>query len=97
MLSIGECSEMLKSVADETRLAIVRILMKKPKTVGEINEILNVEQSLLSHHLKILRNSGLVQSERVGKTVVYQLTHFPNKNKDTDKIDLGCCKVVFES
>jgi len=67
------CASLLKMLADETRLAVVRQLMEGPKHVGEMNETLGLEQSLLSHHLKILREAGLVTSKRDGKAVLYSL------------------------
>ena len=45
------CATKLKVLADDTRLAVVRQLMAGPQQVNEINTILNLEQSLLSHHL----------------------------------------------
>ena len=65
--------EILKSLADETRLAIIRQLLDGPRSVQELNTLLGVEQTLFSHHLKILRQIGLVVSERSGTRVIYQL------------------------
>ena len=45
------CVRKLKVLADTTRLAVLEILMEGPKHVGELNAVLGVEQSLLSHHL----------------------------------------------
>ena len=53
------CATILKVLADETRLAVVRQLMAGPQQVNEINGTLQLEQSLLSHHLRILRDAGI--------------------------------------
>lgn len=91
-----QCASLLKLLADETRLAVVRQLMDGPKHVGEINEILNLEQSLLSHHLKILREAGLVTGERDGKAVLYSLAPEFKGARAGDAINLGCCLISFE-
>lgn len=89
------CSAMLKALADETRLAVVRQLMAGPQQVGEINATLQIEQSLLSHHLRVLRDAGLVNAERVGKGVVYRLSEGALGRTSENSIDLGCCRLSF--
>lgn len=91
------CANLLKVLADETRLAVVRQLMDGPKHVGEINESLQLEQSLLSHHLKTLREAGLVIGDRDGKAVLYSLAPEFKGSRTNDAINLGCCLISFES
>ncbi len=91
-----ECSEILKVLADETRLAVVQQLMKKPKQVNEMNEELQIEQSLLSHHLKVLREAGIVDTQRNGKAVLYSLASGFEAHRKGQTINLGCCKLVFD-
>ncbi|VAX39365.1 Transcriptional regulator, ArsR family [hydrothermal vent metagenome] len=91
------CVNLLKILADETRLAVVRQLINGPKHVGEINSALGLEQSLLSHHLKILREAGLVISERDGKSVMYSLAAEFKGSGSGDAVNLGCCLISFES
>ncbi len=91
------CVNLLKILADETRLAVVRQLINGPKHVGEINSALGLEQSLLSHHLKILREAGLVISERDGKSVMYSLASEFKGSGSGDAVNLGCCLISFES
>lgn len=90
------CASLLKTLADETRLAVVRQLIDGPKHVGEINASLGLEQSLLSHHLKILRDAGLVTSERDGKAVLYSLAPEFQRSTQGESINLGCCLISFE-
>lgn len=91
-----DCAEKLKVLADETRLAVLRLLIKNPKHVGEINAILGLEQSLLSHHLQVLRRANFVVGERDGKSVLYRLA--PEVEVTTGKaLNLGCCVLRFES
>jgi len=92
---IISCASTLKVLADETRLEIVEQLLQGPKHVGEINLKIQIEQSLLSHHLKILRDSGLVTSQRDGKSVLYSLAQEVENTKSKKAVDLGCCLISF--
>ena len=89
------CAGRLKALADETRLAVVRHLMKGECHVGAIQSALGIEQSLLSHHLKHLRDAGMVESTRDGKAVLYRLVSTMESTKD-GVVDLGCCQISFE-
>ena len=95
-LAAASCAELLKNLADETRLAVVRQLMSGPKHVGEINAELGLDQSLLSHHLKVLREAGLVESQRDGKGVLYRLARRVEGTGNRRGIDLGCCQISFK-
>jgi ArsR family transcriptional regulator, nickel/cobalt-responsive transcriptional repressor len=91
-----DCAALLRLLADQTRLTVLRQLLSGPKRVGEINAVLKIDQSLLSHHLKVLREHGLVQSQRDGKSVLYRLA--PEfESSSTPGIDLGCCLVSFQT
>jgi len=90
------CADLLKVLADETRLAVVRLLMERPKHVAEINQPLGLEQSLLSHHLKVLREAGLVVAQRDGKAVLYSLAPRFTASQAGQAINLGCCLISFE-
>lgn len=90
------CAEILKVLADQTRLGVVRQLMTGPRHVGEMNAELNVESTLLSHHLKVLRESGIVEAERDGKAVLYRLASNVESRRKGAALELGCCRLVFE-
>lgn len=92
----ASCADLLKVLADETRLAIVEQLLDGAKHVGEINEALHVEQSLLSHHLRVLREAGLVTAERDGKAVLYALARDVHAARKGKAINLGCCLISFD-
>jgi DNA-binding transcriptional ArsR family regulator len=55
----------LKAVADPTRLAILHSLAKAPSTVGELAQMFRLAQPTVSMHVKVLRENGLVRSERL--------------------------------
>lgn len=92
----NSCASLLKTLADDTRLAVVRQLLDGAKHVGEINEPLQLEQSRLSHHLKVLRDAGLVTAERDGKAVLYSLSPEFRAATRHEAIDFGCCTISFE-
>jgi ArsR family transcriptional regulator len=62
-----------KALSDETRLKIISLLIKQDLCVCEIIDALNMTQSAVSHHLKILKNAELVEDRREGKWIFYQL------------------------
>ncbi len=87
------CAGLLRVLADETRLRVVHELLAGPAFVHEMNARLGLEQSLLSHHLRVLREAGLVESSRIGKAVRYALNR--RFRAGTEGIELGCCRLVF--
>lgn len=90
------CASKLKVLSDPTRLAVLEALMAGPKNVGNLMEDLIVEQSLLSHHLAVLRDHGLVEATREGKTMIYQLPENVSDSTSGKAINLGCCKISFD-
>ena len=90
------CASKLRVLADPTRLAVMEVLRDGPMHVGAIQKALNVEQSLLSHHLQTLREAGLVEAERDGKAVRYRIAA-EVVSPNGEEINLGCCKLSFNS
>src|ERR1700722_1135802 len=90
------CAAKLKVLADPTRLAVLEALINGPKQVGALQQLLGVEQSLLSHHLQTLRKAGLVDTERDGKAVLYRLAECTVAQAGESAIDLGCCLLSFD-
>ena len=75
-----------KALADETRQQIMSLCCCKWLSVSEIVAALNVSQPTVSHHLSILREAGLVDSQREGKQVFYSLNQ--------KRIAEACCQVA---
>lgn len=63
----------LKAVSDEVRIRILNILSLGAFNVNEIQDILDMGQSRVSRHLKILENANLISSQREGTWVYYKL------------------------
>ncbi|MFQ5598289.1 MAG: ArsR/SmtB family transcription factor [Nitrospiria bacterium] len=91
-----QCADKLKILGDTTRLSVIGLLMEGPKGVAEMNAVLGLDQSLLSHHLKILRDAGLVASTREGKGMRYALAEGIDLSRTGKMINLGCCKLKFD-
>jgi len=90
------CVSKLKMLADATRLSVLRTLMDGPENVSGLMTILGVEQSLLSHHLCVLRDAGLVIANRSGKAMLYQLAPGVKGSAASRTINLGCCQLAFD-
>ena len=68
------CVEFCRTLADETRQRILKLLMgKRELNVSDIVEEFDVSQPTISHHLSILRQFGLVSSRKDGKQVFYSV------------------------
>lgn len=65
---------LLKVVSEESRLKILYILQKGSHCVCEMMEHVDLSQSLISHHLKDLKEADIVQDEKRGLRVYYSLT-----------------------
>lgn len=66
-------AERLRALADENRLQILGLLARGELCVCEIMEWLELSQPTASHHLKILKQAGLVQDRRDGRWSYYRL------------------------
>ncbi len=70
---LSDLAELFKIFGDSTRIKILFALFHGEKNVTEICEMLEMNQSAVSHQLKILRTSKLISSRRDGKAVIYDL------------------------
>ena len=77
-----DCVTFCKALGDDTRQKILEMLLKGEKSVGDIVDVFPMSQPTISHHLKILKQAGLVRSRKDGKQVFYAT--------DRDKV-VGCC------
>jgi DNA-binding transcriptional ArsR family regulator len=91
------CAERLKAFADPDRLQIVSCLMRGPKNVSELAAELNVGIVKVSHHLRVLRFSQVVQTLKQGKFVVYSLHPEVAAHIEVlggiKSLDVGCCRL----
>jgi len=64
---------LLKAMSNPARLIVLCQLAEGEKSVGELEEFVDVGQSALSQHLALLRERGLVRSRREGQSIFYAL------------------------
>ncbi len=78
---LDKAASMLKAIAHPMRIAILSHLEDGKKlSVTEIHKLLNIEQSTTSHHLGILKDKGVLSSQREGKNTYYFLKHDSLRN-----------------
>jgi DNA-binding transcriptional ArsR family regulator len=82
-------SDFLKALAHESRLMILCILAEGEKSVGELEDILELRQPTVSQQLARLRADGLVTTRRNGKTIYYSLA------SDEARVVIGAIYDVF--
>lgn len=70
---ITKVSQIYKVLSDPNRLKILLLLKHDEKNVSFLVEKLGMEQSAVSHQLKLLRENHIVKSRREGKTIYYSL------------------------
>ena len=68
-----DLAELFKVFGDTTRIRILYALMESELCVSDLSSILNMNQSAISHQLRILKTNGLVKYERNGKSLIYSL------------------------
>lgn len=68
-----ELTRFLKCIGEPTRLKILKLLAEGDKCVGDITVALNREQSLISHHLRMLKECEVVRTEQVAQKIYYKL------------------------
>jgi ArsR family transcriptional regulator len=96
-LDVSRNSKILKAIADADRLRLVLQLKDEEKNVGKLAEELGVDLVNISHHLGVLRVSGLVKNKRVGRYVYYKLNpEYVTRNGTALYLRLAGCRLVVE-
>jgi ArsR family transcriptional regulator len=63
-----------EGIGDPHRLRLLYLVAEQPRNVTELTEALDIAQPTVSHHLRILRERGLVTTERDGTSIYYALS-----------------------
>jgi len=66
-------SETLKALAHPARLKIVAGLLKDECNVAQIQKVLELPQSTISQHLRILKNAGIIKGRKEGTKICYRV------------------------
>ena len=75
----GDAAQLLKALANEKRLMILCLLVGQERSVGDLNQHVDLSQSALSQHLALLREEGLVSTRRDAQTIYYTLIPGPTE------------------
>lgn len=70
---IYDLADLFKVFGDSTRIRILYLLLQGEKNVSDISDALSMNQSAVSHQLKTLKQSHLVNVKRDGKAMLYRL------------------------
>ena len=81
---LGNLTELNKAFGDHLRLQILRLLRNESFSVLELCRILEIRQSALSHHLKVLLNAQLVCTRREGNSIFYRRTFLTDEDPYCD-------------
>jgi DNA-binding transcriptional ArsR family regulator len=66
-------SGVFKALADPTRRQVLALLRERPMSAGELAERFDVSKPTMSAHFNVLREAGLIDATRQGKTIIYRL------------------------
>ena len=83
--SVYDLAELFKIFGDSTRLRIMSALLDHELCVCDISEVLEMNQSAISHQLRVLRTAGLIKARRCGKSAFdgeVTSTEFPSDRNE---------------
>ena len=66
-------SGVFRALADPTRRRVLALLREKPMSAGELADQFDVSKPTMSAHFNVLREAGLIDATRHGKTIIYRL------------------------
>ena len=75
-----KAAELFKALCDENRIKILKLLQSGEKCACHLNENINVTQPTMSHHMKVLCDSGIVIGRKEGKWMHYSISSEGAKN-----------------
>ena len=73
MTILEDQARFLRCIGEPTRLGILKLLVEGEKCVGELASFLNKDQSLISHHLRALKECSIVKERQEAQKVYYKL------------------------
>ena len=62
-----------KALADPTRRKVLELLRQRPMTAGELSDHFPVSRPTMSAHFAVLREADLIEANKIGTTILYQL------------------------
>lgn len=93
-----DCMAVLKALSERHRLRILRLLLRRAWSVNAIAEQLALSQYNVSKHLRVLREAGLVATQKSGRQRFYRVA-LPLKSHlaaHGNVLELDCCTFRFD-
>jgi DNA-binding transcriptional ArsR family regulator len=92
-----DCVSALKALGEDNRVRIIVLLMDAPLGVCEIARRLGTSYYNVSKHLRILREAGLLDVEKLGRERLYVVPERIRRSRAHARVlDLGCCSFRFD-
>ena len=93
-----DCTDILKALADRTRLRLIKALLSADFGVNELTERLAISQYNTSKHLRVLREAGIVDLRAIGARREYFIAHGFRRRlqREGPVLDFGCCTFRFD-
>jgi DNA-binding transcriptional ArsR family regulator len=66
-------SSVFKALADPTRRQVLALLRERPMSAGDLAERFDVSKPTMSAHFAVLREAGLIDASKHGKSIIYRL------------------------
>jgi ArsR family transcriptional regulator len=73
ILAMKNFIQVMKALSDPNRVRVLKLLQQKELCVCQIQHVLQLAQSTVSKHMKLLEDAGLVQRKRQGTWIIYSL------------------------
>lgn len=93
-----DCTDILKALADRTRLRLIKALLAQDSGVNELTERLAISQYNTSKHLRVLREAGIVDLRAIGTRREYFIAPGFRRRlqREGPVLDFGCCTFRFD-
>ena len=92
--SVAEVAGLFGLVSDPTRLKVLWLLCHMEMCVNNVGAALNMSAPAVSHHLRLLKQEGMIEARRIGKEIHYRLSDKPAAkllHKSIDDMFEMCC------
>ena len=81
-----QTEEVFRALADATRQKTLQLLIMEELSVSDLVDVMQLPQSTVSRHLKVLRDAGLIRDRRVGKTALYRAIEVGGEVEGVDRL-----------
>jgi DNA-binding transcriptional ArsR family regulator len=91
-----DASRLFQAIGEKSRLKIIKLCIDHECSVDELLDKTGLEKTLLSKHLKVLRDADILQSRRNGRQASYKVNRKIRSTKALHTINLHCCEIKLK-